>query len=446
MRRLFLSFFSVLFATAAHAAENVTTFTLDNGMQGVVIEDHRAPVAVQMVWYKTGAADEPPGKSGIAHLLEHLMFKATDNLEAGEFSKIVAANGGSDNGFTAQDYTGYVQRVASDRLGLMMQMEADRMRNLRLTEADVVTERDVVIEERNQRTENSPGALFSEQRNAALYLNHPYGGPIVGWKHEIAALGLSDALSFYDTYYAPNNAVLVVAGDVDPAEVERMANEIYGAIPANPDLPERLRPSEPPQLAERRLTYADARVAQPYVIRSYLAPERDSGAQEKAAALVILAEVLGGSSNTSYLGRKLQFDEQLAVHTSAFYSGSSLDDTTFGLVIVPVPGVSLAEAEAALDGAVQDFLDEGPDPAQLARIKQQIKASEIYQRDSVQSLARTYGAALTQGLTVEDVQAWPDILSAVTAEDVVAAGREVFDRKRSVTGWLMQPVSDEETQ
>jgi len=437
MRRLAL-LIAGLMAWPAWAAE-VTNFSLDNGMDVVVIEDHRAPVVVHMVWYRAGAADEPPGKSGIAHFLEHLMFKGTDELEAGEFSSIVAANGGSDNAFTSWDYTAYHQRVAADRLELMMRMEADRMRDLALTEADIATEREVIIEERNQRVENDPGAIFSEQRRAAMYLNHPYGIPIIGWRHEMETLGMDDAMEFYREFYAPNNAILIVAGDVTPDEVRALAETHYGPLDPTPGLGPRLRPAEPPQLAERRLMYHDPRVSEPVVVRSYLAPERDPGAQQEAAALTLLADVLGGNGATSVLGRKLQFEEQKAIYTSAFYSGLALDEGGFGLYIVPVPGMTLQQAEDALDGAVTEFLDEGIDPEQFARIKMQIRASQIYAQDSVQRLARRYGAGLTSGLTVEDIEAWPDILQAVTEEEVMEAARRVLDRRRAVTGWMMKP-------
>ena len=421
---------------ASAADEQVTHFTLDNGMDVVVIEDHRAPVVVHMVWYRAGSADEPAGASGIAHFLEHLMFKRTETMESGEFSRTVARNGGQDNAFTSYDYTAYFQRVAADRLGLMMQMEADRMVNLRLDDAEIATEREVIIEERNQRVENSPAALFREQKDAVQYLNHRYGVPIIGWRHEMVALDRDDALAFYDRFYAPNNAILVVAGDVTPDEVRALAATHYGPIPANPDLPERLRPTEPPQTAERRITYRDARVAQPYVSRSYLAPERDSGAQETAAALTILAEVLG-SGTTSVMAEALQFDSQIATFTGAFYSGMSLDRTTFDVVVVPSEGVTLEEAEAAMDGVLADFLQNGVDAAQLERIKMQLRAAQIYARDDVDSIANRYGRALTQGLTVQDVQDWPKILQAVTADDVMAAARMVLDRRQAVTGWLM---------
>lgn len=419
------------------AEEAVTTFELDNGMQVVVVEDSRAPVVQHMVWYRAGSADEPKGSSGVAHFLEHLLFKATDTLEEGELSATVARNGGRDNAFTSYDYTAYFQRVASDRLNLMMQMEADRMKNIRLTEENIATERDVIIEERNQRTENNPGALFGEQINAAQYLNHRYGVPIIGWMHEMETLDMADALGFYDIYYSPNNAILVVTGDVTPEEVRELAEKHYGAIPANPNLPERLRTEEPPQTAERRLVFRDARVAQPYVRRSYLAPERDAGAQETAAALVFLSELLGGGT-TSFLAEELQFDSQIATYAASFYRPVSLDDTTFNLIVVPQPDVSLQEAEDAMDAALAKFLETGVDPEHLERIKFQIRADQIYARDDVDRIGNRYGQALTSGLTVEDIQAWPDILQAVTEDDIMQAARDVFDRRASVTGWLMR--------
>ena len=436
MKRLFTSF-ALMIAASVATAEDVTTYMLDNGMEVVVIEDARAPVVVHMLWYKVGSADEPVGASGVAHFLEHLLFKATDVLESGEFSATVAANGGSDNAFTSYDYTAYFQRIASDRLELMMQMESNRMNNLRITAADVETERQVVLEERNQRTENSAGALAREQFRAAQFQNHRYGVPIIGWKHEMEQLDLTDALDFYDLYYSPNNAVLVVAGDVKPDEVLALAEQYYGVIPAEANLPVRERPQEPPQRAERRITYVDQRVSQPYLVRSYLAPERDPGAQTEAAALVFLADLLGGSSFTSALGQALQFDTQTAIFTSASYDGSNLDSGTFSLVVAPSEGISLSVAEAAMDETVAAFMDAPIDPERMESIRTQLRASEIYAKDNVQGLARRYGAALTQSLTIADVQAWPDILQAVTEDDIKAVAAKVFNRDQSVTGWVV---------
>ncbi|MEM8536255.1 MAG: pitrilysin family protein [Pseudomonadota bacterium] len=436
MRHIFAAAFAALTISAAHA-DDVTTFTLDNGMEVVVIADNRAPVVTHMVWYKVGSADEPPGVSGIAHFTEHLLFKATDNLESGEFSATVAANGGSDNAFTSYDYTAYFQRVASDRLALMMEMESDRMNNLALTEDDITTERQVILEERNQRTENSPTALAREQFRAAQFQNHRYGVPIIGWRHEMEQLDMDDVMSFYDTYYAPNNAILVVAGDVEPDEVRALAEQYYGVLPFEDQVPARVRPAEPPQRAERRLTYADPQVSQPYIIRSYLAPERDPGAQQEAAALVYLAELLGGSAFTSDLGQALQFDTNTAVFSSAYYNGSALDDGVFSLVVAPADGVDMADAEAAMDQVIADFMASEIDPARMESLRTQLRASEIYAKDDTSALARRYGAALSQSLTVADVQAWPDILQQVTAEDIKAVAEKVFVRDHAVTGWVV---------
>jgi len=446
MHRLIALLVSLFALTPSARAAEITSFSLGNGMEVVVLEDHRAPVVSHMVWYRVGAADEPAGKSGIAHFLEHLLFKGTDDMEAGEFSATVARNGGSDNAFTSWDYTAYFQRIAADRLDLMMRMEADRMRDLDMTENDVRTERDVILEERGQRVDSNPGSLFSEQMRAAQYLNHPYSIPIIGWRHEMEQLNRDDAFSFYQRYYAPNNAILIVAGDVYPDDVRQLAIRHYGPLQPTPDLPERIRPQEPPQLSERRLSYSDPRVAQPYITRSYLAPERDSGDQTEAAKLEMLAALLGGSGTTSVLGRKLQFETEQAIYTTAYYSGTSLDDTTFGLVMVPTPDFSLEDAETALDRAIAEFIDEGVDSEQFARIKMQLRASRIYGEDNIESLARRYGAALTSGLTIADIEAWPDILQAVSEQDVMDAAKMIFDPNKAVTGWIMPPKKPEATQ
>ena len=446
MKRLFFVPLAFIALALPAFADKVSNFALPNGLQVVVIEDHRAPVVVHMVWYKIGAADEAAGKSGIAHFLEHLMFKGTDKLKPGEFSNIVEANGGNDNAFTSWDYTAYHQRIAADRLDLMMGLEADRMRHLVLPEADVLTERQVILEERNQRIDSDPGALFTEQRRAAQWLNHRYGVPIIGWRHEMERLSRQDALDWYHTYYAPNNAILIVAGDVTPDQVRALAEKNYGPLMPTAGLAARDRPTEPPQLAERRITFQDDRVAQPYVIRTYMAPERDPGAQQTAAALTFLAQLLGGNPATSVLGKKLQFEEQKAVYTSAFYDGTALDDTNFGFAIAPAEGVSLQQAEDAVDGVLDQFLKDGVDPGQFARIKVQIKADEIYAKDDVQGLAQRYGQGLTTGLTIQDIEDWPAILDAVTAEDVMKAARDVLDRRHAVTGWMVHDLPKEKAE
>lgn len=412
-------------------------FVLDNGLELVVIEDHRAPVVEHMIWYRAGAADEPPGQSGVAHFLEHLMFKATERMASGEFSATVEANGGRDNAFTSWDYTAYHQRVAADRLGLMMAMEADRMVNLRLDLSDWLPERDVILEERAQTLESSPDRLLQEAMRRALFQNHPYGRPIIGWRHEMEQLDDRAAKDFYRRFYAPNNAVVVVAGAVEAEEVLRLAVEHYGPIPPQPDLAARIRPAEPPARAERRVILRDPRVARPYVSRLYLVPNRRPGDQAQAAALQMLATILGGSEQTSVLERRLTFERGVSISAWASYAGTALDYGLFNLGIVPAEGVSLGEAEAALDAALAEFLEAGIDPAQFERVRRQARAEEIFGLDDTGARARTIGAALTSGLTLEDATGWLAALQAVTPDDVLAAAR-LLDRRASVTGWLMK--------
>jgi zinc protease len=420
----------------ADAVPKVSNFRLDNGMEVVVIEDHRAPVVTQMVWYRVGAADEPWGRSGIAHFFEHLMFKATGEIEDGAFSKIVAANGGSDNAFTSYDYTAYYQRIAADRLGLMMEMEADRMKNLVLTQDVVATERDVILEERNQRTDNSPQGLFAEQMDAALFMNHPYGVPVIGWRHEIEQLNLADAQAFYTRYYAPDNAILVVAGDVTPEQVRRLAETHYGPLEPSGNPPV-ARPQEPPQLAARRVEMRDARLRQPFVRRNYLVPAYQPSNPREAAALSILSDILGDGI-TSRLAQALQLDQKVAIDTGSYYSPSRRDQGSFGIYGVPAQSQDLATVEAAMDAVLAQLTAEGPTEEELARVKRLNRAAYIFAQDSVVSQARLYGTALATGRTVEEVQAWPAVLEAVTAEDVRLAAEKYLVIEHSVTGWLMR--------
>lgn len=428
---------------SARAAGEVVELFLDNGMQVVVIEDTRTPAVTHMVWYRVGAADEPPGVSGIAHFVEHLMFKATDDVPTGEFSRVVAANGGTDNAFVSWDYTAFFQRVAADRLGLMMQMEADRMRDLIFDPIEVDTERSVILEERAQRTDSSAGALFNEQMRAALFLNHPYGIPVIGWRHEMEALTLDHARAFYDTWYHPNNAILIVAGAVSADAVRALAEQHYGPIPASDSLPARARPTEPPHIADRRISYRDARVANPYVSIQMLAPVRRPGDQAEAAALVYLAELLGGSGQTSLMARRLQIEEERALYAAAFYDATAVDTSVFSMIHMPVPGLSLDEAEADIWRMVETFLTEGIDPDHFARIQFQLEAGRIYEQDNTQALARSWGMELAAGLRVADIQGWNDVLAAVTPEDVMTAARRLFDTPATVTGHLLRPVAAE---
>lgn len=431
---------------AAGAEDGISEFTLENGLRGVVIEDHRAPVVTQMVWYQVGAADSPPGQSGIAHFLEHLMFKATGTLADGEFSRIVAENGGDENAFTTPDTTAYFQRIAADRLDLMMGMEADRMTGLAPGAEGVLSERDVVMEERRQVVESSPDGPFFEARNAALYLNHPYRNPVIGWPQEIAAYDADKAMGFYRAHYAPNNAILVVAGDVTPEEVEAMARKHFGPLPANPAIAPRSRPQEPPPIAARRVVFDDPRVSNPLLSRLYLAPNRRPGDQTMAAACEVMTELLGGSGITSVMGRALELGDGIAVGAGASYSSTSLDPRNVSLWVVPKPGIPLETAEEALDALLATFIAEGPDPASLERTRKRIRAAEIYELDNQDARANRIGSALATGLTLADVEAWPGLLQAVTAEDVQACARAVFRPEASVTALMTRTPAPEVTQ
>ena len=442
--RKFYFIFILSVIVPLEAFSNVTSFSLENGMRVVVIEDHRAPVVTHMVWYRAGASDENSGKSGIAHLLEHLLFKETENVENGEFSQTVAALGGSDNAFTSQDYTAYYQRVSKQYLDLMMYYESDRMKNLKISELDFNTEVKVVIEERSQRTDSKPGALFNEQNMASLYLNHPYGVPIVGWRHELEDLDREDAIDFYKTYYSPNNAILIVSGDVDPENVQILANKFYGSLENTIYLDVRKRPAEPPQIVERRLIFEDERVSQPYITRTYLAAERDPGQQREAAALTLVADLIGSDGIQSILGKTLQLDNKKAIYTNAYYNGLSYDDTNFSLIVVPNNDVTLLDIEVELDKVINTFISNGIDEDHLERIKFQYKAQQIYSLDSAYSQARRFGVALTSGLTIEDVLAWPKIIQDIKSSEILAAAVSLFKKESSVTGWIRKPFEERE--
>lgn len=427
---------SVAAATAADAAVfDPKGFTLANGMRVLLIENHRAPVVSHMVWYKVGSADEPPGKSGIAHFLEHLMFKGTRTQPSGAFSKTVARLGGTENAFTAQDYTGYFQNVAAEHLETVMRLEADRMQNLVFSDAEVAAERDVVLEERRSRTDNSPRALLAEQVAAALYLNHPYGRPIIGWAHEIRGLTAADALDFYRRYYVPANAILIVAGDVTLETLRPLAEKYYGAIPARP-APERARLREPPHDAARRVERRDARVSEPSWSRSYLAPGRRLAGNALADSLEVLAEILGGSA-TGPLYRRLVVEEKAAVSVGAYYDGDAFDQARFVVYALPAPGVPVEKIESLVLAEIEKVVRGGIDDIALARAKQRMRAAAVFARDSLQTGAQVLGTALTTGQTVEDVETWPDRIQALDGGAVLDAARRILDESRSVTGVLL---------
>ncbi|MDY8109328.1 pitrilysin family protein [Fulvimarina sp. 2208YS6-2-32] len=421
--------------------DRVTTFTLDNGLQVVVLPDRRAPVVTQMIYYKVGAADEAPGESGVAHFLEHLMFKGTSNYPEGEFSRKVAEVGGQENAFTSDDYTGYYQQVASDQLEMIMTYEADRMSNLVLDEETVLPERDVILEERRMRVGNEPGAQLSEIVQATMFVNSPYGTPVIGWEDEIRSLTRDDAIAFYDKYYTPSNAILLIAGDVSVDEVRALVDKTYGKIEQRAQIEERDRPSEPEPRAERTVTLRDARVTQPSFNTSYLVPSETTAEDNEAAALDILSDVLGGGT-TSRLYRDLIVEKGIAASAGTYYQSSALDDGTFVLYGTPRGGASLEAVEAATDAAITDLIENGITDEELERAKNRVRKSVIYLRDSQTAMAQRYATALATGRTIEDVEKWPERIEAVTVEDVNAVARKYLKPERSVTGYLLPEASE----
>jgi zinc protease len=427
----------------AEAGSEISHFVLTNGLDVVVIPDHRAPVVTHMLWYKVGSADETPGKSGLAHFLEHLLFKGTAKNPAGRFSQVVATIGGQENAFTSSDYTGYFQRVPRDLLKGMMEFEADRMTGLVLTDEAVRTELRVVLEEQNMRVANNPGARLGEQMEAALFLNHPYGRPVIGWRHEIERLDREDALAFYRRFYSPNNAILVIAGDVTVDQVRTLVQETYAKVPRVAEIKPRLRPQEPAQEAARTVTLADPRVAQPSVSRYYLVPSSTSARPGESEALEVLAHILGRGSN-SRLYHTLVFERGIAVSAGASYDGAAVDATRFSVYATPKPGTDLPQMEAALDAVLAGISENGVTEEELERSKSRMIADAIYANDSQRMMAQWYGAALATGETVERVRAWPDRIRAVTAGEVHDAARRWLDKRRSVTGYLVKDARAEE--
>jgi zinc protease len=441
--KILLLLVSLASASAAAYGAEVTHFTLANGLEVVVVPDHRAPVVTHMIWYKVGAADETPGKSGLAHFLEHLMFKGTEKNPGDAFPRYVAEIGGQENAFTASDYTGFFQRVPRSHLKEMMAFEADRITGLVLTDDVVGPELNVVLEEQNMRVANNPAARLDEQMDAALYLNHPYGRPVIGWRGEIEKLNRDEALAFYRRFYSPNNAIVIVAGDVTADEVKADAEATYGKIADVAENNPRRRPMEPVQEAPRTVTLADSRVEQPSVSREYLVPSETSAKAGESEALEVLAHVLGSGENCR-LYRKLVIDQGLALNAGAGYYGTAVDYGKFAVFGSPKPGVSLAQLEAAIDGILAEVIAQGIKADELDRAKTRLIADAVYAEDNQASLARWYGSALATGQTVEAVRNWPDRIRAVTAEDVQNAARTWLDRRRSVTGYLVKSLQSEE--
>nr|WP_269213966.1 pitrilysin family protein [Brucella pseudogrignonensis] len=430
-------------------SEDISSFTLENGLKVVVIPDHRAPVVTQMIWYHVGSADEAPGESGIAHFLEHLMFKGTKTYPAGEFSAKIAAIGGQENAFTSYDYTAYFQRVAPDALEMVMGYESDRMANLVLDEEAVTTEREVILEERRMRVDSNPAAMLMENTDAVLFYNHPYRVPVIGWRQEMEKLSLKDAVDFYQQYYTPNNATLVIAGDVTPERVRDLVMKTWAKIPKRADVLPRERPQEPEKHAARVVTLHDDRVSTPSFRMSWLVP---SYSNEKrfpdvkagdAPALDLLSEILGGSLR-SRLYQELIVKQGIASNTGASYDGDPLDDGTFSVYGSPQNGKTLADVEKAVDAEVARIIKDGVTQTELDQARNRFLKAVTFARDSQSGMARIYGSTLSIGMSIEDIQKWPDVIKGVTVGQIKDAASRYLVKDQSVTSYLLPPDTEPE--
>jgi zinc protease len=423
-----------LLSSARAQDAKIFQFALQNGMQVVVVPDHRAPIVTHMLWYRVGSVDDPPGLSGMAHFFEHMMFRGTATVPSDQFAQTVARNGGEDNAFTTHDYTCFYEQIAKDRLKLVMALDADRMANLDLSDPNVTTERQVVLEERRMRTDNDPQSLMHEQLEAALHLSHPYGRPVIGWPEEIRHIGRQEARDFYLHHYAPNNAILIVAGDVTPEEVRADAEAAYGKVPARALVP-RAEFAEPPRLGETRLTVARADVKVPVLTRYYRVVSYTGAKPGGAEALEVLAQLMGGDA-TSIFYKELVVKRRLASDAGASYDGYARDAGEFGVYAVPRPGVHLDVLEHAMDAIIKSYAIAPPSAADLERAKTQLVAYATYRRDSQFELASAYGQALVIGLTADDVEDWPQRIRAVSGEAVQQAAKGDLLMREAVTGML----------
>ncbi len=430
-----LIFLATMQSPARAAVFYPSDFTLSNGLQVVVVPNHLAPVVSQMVWYKVGAADEVAGKNGLAHYLEHLMFRGTPDIPANEFSKIIAAQGGRDNAFTAYDYTAYFEEVAGDRLSMIMQMEADRMHNLRITAETAEPELHVVQDERQQRTDNDPEGRFIEKLDNQFMPHYPYGRPVIGWKREIEKLSVIDAQKFYKAHYAPNNAVVIISGNVTVEEVMRLAAATYGRVPRQSVSPRPVFASAPlPKKQE--FTKTDAGVEQPQIIWRFVAPSYATQKDNAAYAYEVLAQVLDGGE-TGVLYKKLVTEQGIASGVESGYDPDARGETNFTLAAAPRPGKSVKKLKEALRATMRDIAKTGLDAATVDRAKQRMQRTAIFAREGLMVPGYAFGMALTTGHTVADVEAWPDRINAVTTDQVNAALREVAGTKRQMLGALL---------
>lgn len=436
-----LFFILYLFSASLAQAAPISQFTLKNGMEVVVIENYRIPAVSHMLWFKIGGADDPSGKSGLAHFHEHIMFKGTPNTPPGEFESVISRNGGEQNAFTSYDATGYYININRAQLPLAMKLEADRMRGITPLAEDIGKERQVIIEERRARVDNVPSALFYEQMMAALYLHHPYGTPLIGWKHEMEKLTLEDVMHFHNAYHKPANAVLVLSGDITAGEAKTLVESHYGDIPRGETAPRHWN-EEPPPLAARRVVMRHANVKHPTWRRDYLAPSLIAGDTAQALPLMVFAQAFGGGQ-TSLLYQELVVKRKLAGTLRVSYNGFSRGYDSFTITAEPVVGVDVAEIEKAVDELLEKAKKQGFAAADVARAKTLLKAESIYAREGISGMARIMGTIRTLGLPLEYFDQWPEKVDAVTDEQMLDAARSVLRIEASVTGELLPEEPEE---
>ncbi|MBP9713161.1 MAG: insulinase family protein [Sterolibacterium sp.] len=428
--------------TSSLALANPYEKTLANGLRVVVKEDHRAPTVVQMVWYRTGAIDEKDGSSGLAHMLEHMMFKGTKTVASGEFSRRVAAAGGRDNAFTNQDYTAYFQQIPKRALPEMMQLEADRMANLKLDAKEFAPELKVVMEERRMRTDDNPQALVWERMNSVAFQTHPYRRPVIGWMDDLEHMTWQDAEHWYRQWYAPNNATLVVVGDVEHEALFKLAEKYYGVIKSQKLSPRRVL-HEPPQLGVKRIN-VKAPAKLPYLAMAWKVPRLVQVDQDRDPyALQMLAAILDGH-DASRFSRHLVRGQKIAQSAGAGYDGTLRGEAQFVLDGQPAAGHTLAELEAALRAEIRAIQEQGVSEDELARVKTQTVASQIYKRDSMMGQAMEIGALEVIGMRWQDIDKMLDQLRRVTAAEVQAVAKKYFvDDQLTVATLDPQPISDQ---
>ena len=439
MFRHLFALIAAVAATAAGAQSAAQEHKLANGLRVIVKEDHRAPTVVHMVWYGAGSMDEVSGTSGVAHVLEHMMFKGTKTVKSGEFSRRIAAAGGRENAFTNRDYTAYFQQVPKAALPQMMQLEADRMSNLLVTEAEFSREIKVVMEERRLRTEDQPRALVAEALNAEAYFAHPYRRPVIGWMNDLANMSYVDARNWYARWYVPDNAFVVVVGDVKADEVFALAQKYYGRIKARP-LHERKPQLEPEQRGVRRVV-VKAPAELPYLLMGWKCPVlRDVDQDLQPYALEVLAGVLDGNESAR-LNQSLVRNSRLASKVGAGYDATARGPGMCFLEGTPSQGRSAAELETGLRAELARLVDDGVTEDELARVKAQVVASQIFKRDSIFGQAMEIGQFETAGLSHRDIDRVLERIKAVTAEQVRAAAKQYFvDDKLTVVVLDPQPL------